>query len=65
MNIGLFVVQDCMVLFGGQTNLTGDEQDTCYLFFGKDPEDPKTELTLWNVKLNMGDTFGDGSFYVD
>jgi len=54
-----------MVLFGGQTNLEGNETDQCYLFFGKDPENPKTSLDVWNVKLNMGDSFGDGSFYVD
>lgn len=43
LNIGLFVVQDCMVIFGGQTKVGYGEIDSCYLFYGQDPL--KAELT--------------------
>lgn len=43
--------------------LGGSESDTCYLFYGEDPN--KAELMNWKGKLNMGDAFGDGTYFVE
>ena len=60
----------CILLFGGKENLRDGETDMWYMFYGGNRikgNNPNEYLygiqTTHNLKLSMGDSFGDGSYW--
>ena len=55
--------ESCIVLFGGLDRPGGIERQDCTLFHGSSDGESTTEP--WRASLNMADTFGDGTYFVE